>query len=386
MKNKFSLVVVVILFFSLFSKAQNPIAKCDSLPFIAYNVPLGDSLTSQTFTLKNAGGDTLTVSDTTSLNSSPWWRSNVKPATIHLANGETKTFTFSFVPTVVGPKQLNYVITTNGGTITIHLVGNSVDCSVINIYPYTESFESMVFPPACWTTANPDGGTGWNKISNNTSPLPGWADGTITMPQGGGTNAAYCTRNTGGATYNNQYLISRQFTNLANLLVFDIFWYEHYQDYIDVKISTTTNDVASFTNTIFTIDTSDLIYGVWKQFIIPTLYYGGQNIYFAFVEHVPNNTTQGAFIGIDMFITEFHPGIEENPNQIISVFPNPANDKIFITAENIKSVEVFNILGESIGSYGHVKEINCSNLSTGFYFVKVITDGKTVTRKINIAR
>jgi len=387
MKNKFLLVIVVILVFTLFSKAQTPVAKCDSLPFYANNVPLGGSLISQTFTLKNAGGDTLTVTDTTSLNSSPWWRSNVKPATIHLANGETKTFTFSFVPTVIGPKQMTYVITTNGGTITIHLLGNGVDCSPITGI-WTESFESTIFPPACWTISNPDGGTGWNKVSNNTSPLPGWADGTITLPPGGGTKAAYCTRKTGGATYNNQYLITKQFlTTIHYGLVFSVFWHEHYQDFLDIKVSTTTNDAASFTNTIFTIDTTQLIYGSWKNFVIPIFPYAGQNIYIAFVEHVPNNTTQGAFIGIDLvWIEDIDIGIKENSSEIISVFPNPANDKIYITAENVKSVEVFNILGENFGSYGHVKEINVSNLTQGFYFVKVITDSKTVTKKINIVR
>ncbi len=365
---------------------SNPVASCTPLSWAANNVPIGSTLTSGTFTLTNTGAGTLTVSDTTSLTGYPW-RSNLKPATIALTTGQSRTFTFKYVPAFpVGPATKVYKITTNGGIINITLNGNGVDCSALSVYPWSESFESTVFPPACWTKQNPDGGTGWNSVAVNTTPLPGWADGTMSVPPSGGAKSAYCTWNTGGATANDQYLITRQLTAPSDpMLTFWLFWYGHYQDYVDIKVSTTSNAVANFTTTIASLDTTQFIHNTWKQFNYP-LSYSGQNIYIAFNEHIANNTTDGAFIALDMVNLFSITGVEENPAEMVSVFPNPANDKIFIIGENVKSVQIFNVLGESVGYYGQVKEINVSSLSKGFYFVKVITDGKTITRKINIAR
>lgn len=59
-----------------------------------------------------------------------------------------------------------------------------------------------------------DGGTGWNRQLAGTTPIPGWNGGVITAPSGGGNAVAFCTWNTGGASSNDQWLITPQVTNV----------------------------------------------------------------------------------------------------------------------------------------------------------------------------
>ncbi len=181
----------------------------------------------------------------------------------------------------------------------------STVCAISNT-PFSESFEGGVFPPACWSKSSPDGGTGWASITSGTTPLPGFTGGTMTVPTGGGSKAAYCTWTTGGASSNDQWLISPQIAVPANAqLSFYMYLFSAYADYVDIKISTTTNAVASFTTTLLAINNSQLIQGDWKQFTIPLTGYAGQNVYIAFNEHVADNQTDGAFIGLDLVsITE----------------------------------------------------------------------------------
>ena len=63
-------------------------------------------------------------------------------------------------------------------------------------------------------------------------------------------------------------------------------------------------------------------------------------------------------------------GIEENDNMTISVYPNPAHDKLFVNAANIQSVELYNISGQLMISSTE-NEINVSDLNPGMYFIRV---------------
>jgi hypothetical protein len=73
-------------------------------------------------------------------------------------------------------------------------------------------------------------------------------------------------------------------------------------------------------------------------------------------------------------------------NENVNIYPNPANDKLNIIADNIKSVEIYNTIGANVASYGNVNIINVADLSVGSYILKVITDKKVLTQKINITR
>ena len=69
-------------------------------------------------------------------------------------------------------------------------------------------------------------------------------------------------------------------------------------------------------------------------------------------------------------------GIEDQPLQALSLYPNPATNALQINNPNnvvIKQVKMYNLLGkEVIQVQGNSKTINVSNLQSGVYFVKLI--------------
>lgn len=67
-----------------------------------------------------------------------------------------------------------------------------------------------------------------------------------------------------------------------------------------------------------------------------------------------------------------------------SIYPNPLKENLFVnTTEQIKTIEIYNVLGQLEASVNHVKEMNTSALKAGNYVVKItFNDGKTMTRKM----
>ncbi len=68
----------------------------------------------------------------------------------------------------------------------------------------------------------------------------------------------------------------------------------------------------------------------------------------------------------------------------ISIFPNPTNDTLTIDLKNsdLKEVIIYNELGQQIKEVT-TSEVNVSNLATGIYFFKIISqNGKIATKKI----
>ena len=72
----------------------------------------------------------------------------------------------------------------------------------------------------------------------------------------------------------------------------------------------------------------------------------------------------------------------------VTIYPNPANDKVFIEAEaEIEEVVVYTITGVIVGQRTTVNgqqtlSINVSDLSKGVYFVNVKTGAGSVVKKI----
>ena len=81
--------------------------------------------------------------------------------------------------------------------------------------------------------------------------------------------------------------------------------------------------------------------------------------------------------------------VEEFSNETI-IFPNPANNVLNINANsNISRVEVFNMMGQMVGSYtaNDVNtQINTANFANGVYTVRIATENGTVTKKFTVAR
>jgi hypothetical protein len=171
----------------------------------------------------------------------------------------------------------------------------------------SESFEGATFPPTGWLKASPDGGTGWNRQTVGTTPIPGWTGGTVTAPPGGGNAVAFCTWNTGGATANDQWLISPQVMNVqsGDQLSFwvRVFGNATYLEQLDVRISTTGTNVANFTTVVEAIvwNPGSANDTAWIQYTYQLTNYvsAGSNIYIGFREHVLDNVNQGAAVMLD---------------------------------------------------------------------------------------
>ena len=367
-----------------------PVAYCSPISWNANTIIANSTVTSGTFTLTNVGASTLTCSVISGL-SAPFTTTLI-PASVNLASGASSTFTFSYNPTVVATDNQTVIIATNGGNITINLSGNAYECNAISTFPWIESFEDSTFAPSCWTIETPDGGTGWDMISSGVTPLPGWNGGTMTTPTGGGSSAAYCTWKTGGSSSNNQWLITRQIAVENNQeLSFYIYWYGHYQDYLDVKISTTTNAISSFTTTLLSTDTSNYLFDGWKIISIPLSTYAGQNVFFAFNEHVVDNYNDGAFIGIDLVkVGASTAGINEYNESLINVFPNPVkNEMNIISSTKIDRIKLINVFGQIVLNSdvnSTSKTINTSSFAEGMYFLQIENKDGIVTKNVTILK
>ncbi|MBK6963341.1 MAG: T9SS type A sorting domain-containing protein [Bacteroidales bacterium] len=79
--------------------------------------------------------------------------------------------------------------------------------------------------------------------------------------------------------------------------------------------------------------------------------------------------------------------IAEKP-EVISVFPNPANDKVNIVFKNNTgefSLQITDHSGREIAAYsidGEANTLDLSNLKPGMYLLRFITDNQTFIKKL----
>lgn len=349
-----------------------PVSVCTPLSWDAGQVGLSSSKISGTFTLINVGASTLTCSGITGL-SAPF-TTNLVPASVNLAGGASKTFTFTFAPVTAGTVNRTAVINTNGGSISIDLTGTGVVCNAINTYPFAEGFESGV-PPVCWISVDGDGdGFNWEQSTNFSA-----YSGTATA-----ASASYDNATMSALTPDN-YLITPKLNINNSLLKLkyrvapqDPKWpAEHYS----VMVSTSGVSPAYFTE-IFS-ETLIAADSVWKENTLSLAAYNGQNIYIAFRHHLSSGNF---FIKIDDVLVDVIAGLDETSENNVSVYPNPAKHNLYISAKDVKVTEIYNIRGSKIKSFGNLNNIDISDLSDGIYMVRVITKNKVFTEKINICR
>ncbi|MHC1708372.1 MAG: choice-of-anchor J domain-containing protein [Bacteroidales bacterium] len=269
---------------------------------------------------------------------------------------------------------------------------NTPVCEKVLVTSISESFEGT-FPPSGWALYSPDGGTGWNQQTVGTTPIPGWNGGVVTpTPNGtGGTKMAFATWSTGGASANDQWLVTPQITVSTN---YNLFFYVRkfgaYMDVLDVKVSTTTNQIAAFTQTLGTLTWSATDSG-WATQSYSLAAYAGQNIYIAFNEHVDDNFNDGAAVFIDLVQVDVNAGIQNNNQDVaFRLFPNPVRNTMTIeTGSNINRVKVSNILGQLVydeQADGKRTQVNTSDFQPGVYFVVVDTENGLISRKINVTK
>ncbi|MBR4836903.1 MAG: T9SS type A sorting domain-containing protein [Bacteroidales bacterium] len=92
-------------------------------------------------------------------------------------------------------------------------------------------------------------------------------------------------------------------------------------------------------------------------------------------------TTHHYFIAHLTYISN----VGENDEQTMSIYPNPANDKLFIESNgNISNVEIYNLTGAAVLKQecnSDKVEMNVKALQSGVYFIRITTGDNTETRR-----
>lgn len=75
---------------------------------------------------------------------------------------------------------------------------------------------------------------------------------------------------------------------------------------------------------------------------------------------------------------------QHNTSKKVNIYPNPAIKELTIDNGqlNIKNIEILDITGKTIKIITtDLYKVNVANLPAGIYFIKVVTDGGTITKK-----
>ena len=81
--------------------------------------------------------------------------------------------------------------------------------------------------------------------------------------------------------------------------------------------------------------------------------------------------------------------IGENVAANVEVYPNPAKDMITVKAENMSNVMVYNSIGQKVFEQelnANETTINTNSFDAGIYMVRIVVDGKEITRKISVVK
>ena len=273
-----------------------------------------------------------------------------------------------FNASAVGIYTDEIVISSTGLTERIYVMGEAVDCSPVDL-PFSESFDEGI--SECWLNIDADGdGFSWMYTD------------AFTPHTGSGCVASASYINNYGALHPENWLISRGINIPA--VGANLTWWIAAQDpsypreYYEVKVSTSSWDIANFTTTIFS---ETLNTGTWKQKYVDLAAFAGQTIHLAFVH---KNCSDEFWIKLDDINVSEGVGIEQNTtDNYVSIFPNPTNSVLNVYANNFRKVEIINFLGQVVYQNQITEnqfQIDVSNLTSGIYFVR-LSGEQTVTKK-----
>ena len=193
---------------------------------------------------------------------------------------------------------------------------------------------------------------------------------------------------------NNKWLISPQIKPGNNAKV--AFWVQSYNlqygyEKYKVGVSTTGNDPSDFA--IISGSKPDSAPVEWTRKIYSLAAYVNQPVYIG-IQCVTDN-------GFCFMIDDIDIGPSVDVNDIpekegLSIYPNPARDKIYIDFGNLNSnevkIEIFNILGKIVMTFNTGEQpqktfmANVSGLDPGLYFLKIDGFHGSITKKLIIEK
>lgn len=98
-------------------------------------------------------------------------------------------------------------------------------------------------------------------------------------------------------------------------------------------------------------------------------------------------------LGANNVITPFYSNgflnVEDFQFEEVKLYPNPAQDILYISNGDGADFQMFDVLGKAVLSKEGISEnegIQVSSLQSGVYFIKIFKEGKTITKKFVISR
>lgn len=159
------------------------------------------------------------------------------------------------------------------------------------------------------------------------------------------------------------------------------------QEHYSIMISYTDDDPASF-ESIYS-ETLSTEHEGYQLREVELSFYEGQIVYLAFRHHDVTDMDRLLLTKVEVRMLG-GTGINNPQTGTLSLFPNPANDRVTIESETtITSIMVIDMLGkiiieEEVGELRH--SINTSNLPQGTYVLRTITQGGTFTDRLQVVK
>lgn len=76
-----------------------------------------------------------------------------------------------------------------------------------------------------------------------------------------------------------------------------------------------------------------------------------------------------------------HFDVSENGEKLVSLYPNPVKDRLFVKAENLQSVEIYNAVGQLVMMTTE-ETVDLSALTNSVYLVRVVCQDAMITQRI----
>jgi thiol-disulfide isomerase/thioredoxin len=269
----------------------------------------------------------------------------------------------------------------NTTTNTVNAINNPISL------PLTQNFSGSTFPPQDYNVvdATEDGYT-WKRSST------------------AGHNAAGSMYidfyNISSGNYDDFILPLLNFSNITNPQL--TFWLAHrrysasYSDKLEVDVSTNcgqtwtqkwmkSGDNLATNPNFLTSEYLNPVSSDWRQETVDLSAYQGMNnilIRFRATSGYGNN----CFVD-DINITGTSGNEITNLTSFIEIFPNPAQNSMFITNAQNSTIQLIDLVGNVIITKNinqSLEEIPTSNLSNGTYIVKIINNNNTFVKKVII--
>ena len=122
--------------------------------------------------------------------------------------------------------------------------------------------------------------------------------------------------------------------------------------------------------------------GNWYEYTVDLSAYAGQEIWIA-IRHF--NCTDWFYLDVDDIAVGIGDAVNETEANIMSVYPNPATEKLVVTSEAIvNEYTVYDVTGAAVMSNkvnNNTFEINVDNLAAGVYYIRIYSNGLVQSKK-----